>query len=65
MHLLSKSNLLAFLRTNMRTEFLLLGNASLTQHFESNKSVFSFLRQLTTWRCPHLLQRAVLRRGCC
>ena len=25
-----------------------------------NKPVFSFLRQLTTWHCPHLLQR-----GCC
>ena len=25
----------------------------------ANKSVFSFLRQLTTWHCPHLLLRAV------
>ena len=25
------------------------------------KSVLSFLRQLTTWHCPHLLLRAVLR----
>jgi len=31
----------------------------------SQKSVFSFLRQLTTWHYPHLLLRAVLRRGCC
>ena len=33
----------------------------------SNKPVFSFLRQLTTWRCPHLLLNAVLwlRRRCC
>ena len=30
-----------------------------------NKSVFSFLRQLTTWHCPHLILRAVLRRSCC
>ena len=29
------------------------------------KSVFSFLRQLTTWHCPHLLLSAVLWRGCC
>jgi len=29
------------------------------------KSVFSFLRQLTTWHCPHMLLRAVLRRRCC
>ena len=27
--------------------------------------MFSFLRQLTTWHCPHLLLCAVLRRGCC
>jgi len=26
-----------------------------------NKSVFSFLRTLKTWHCPHLLLRAVLR----
>jgi len=26
-----------------------------------NKSVFSFLRALTTWHCPHLLLHAVLR----
>ena len=30
-----------------------------------NKSVFTFLRQLTTWHCSHLLRRAMLRRGCC
>ena len=30
-----------------------------------DKSVFSFLRQLTTWHCTQLLLRAVLRRGCC
>ena len=31
-----------------------------------NKPVFSFLRQLTTWHCPHLLLNAVLlrRRPC-
>ena len=29
-----------------------------------NKSVFSFLRQLTTRNCPHLLLCAVLWRGC-
>ena len=28
-------------------------------------SVFSFLRQLSTWHCPHLLLRAVLRRQPC
>ena len=27
----------------------------------NNKYVFSFLRQLTTWNCPHLLLRAVCR----
>jgi len=30
-----------------------------------NKSVFSLLRRLSTWRCPHLLLSAVLRRRCC
>jgi len=30
-----------------------------------NKSVFSFLRQLTTWHCPHLLLCAVLQPDCC
>jgi len=30
-----------------------------------NKSVFSFLRQLTTWHCPHLLLHVVLQRCCC
>ena len=31
--------------------------------FHANKPVFGFLRQLTAWHCPHLLLRAVLRRG--
>jgi len=31
----------------------------------NNKSLVSLLRQLTAWHCPHLLLRAVLRRGCC
>ena len=31
--------------------------------FHASKPVFSFLRQLTAWHCPHLLLRAVLRRG--
>ena len=30
-----------------------------------NKSAFSFLRQLITWHCPHLLLRALLRRSYC
>jgi len=30
-----------------------------------NKSVFSLLRQLSTWHCPHLMPSAVLRRHCC
>ena len=30
-----------------------------------NKPVFSFLRQLKTWHCLHLLLSAVLRRRCC
>ena len=29
------------------------------------ESVFSFLRQLSTWHCSHLLLSAVLRRRCC
>jgi len=33
------------------------------QTVKFNKSVLSFLRQLTTWHCPHLLLRAVLLRG--
>ena len=31
----------------------------------SNKSVFSFLRRLITWHCPHLLLCTVLQRTCC
>ena len=30
-----------------------------------HKSVFSLLRKLSTWCCPHLLLRAVLRHHCC
>ena len=33
--------------------------------YQFTRSVFSFLRQLTTWQHPHLLLRAGLRRGCC
>ena len=34
-------------------------------HFHCNKSVFGFLRRLSTRHCPHLLLSAVLRRRCC
>jgi len=30
----------------------------LVRRLFENKSVFSFLRQLQTWHCPHLLLRA-------
>jgi len=33
---------------------------SLLLNCNNNKSVFSFLRQLTTWHCSHLLLNAVL-----
>ena len=38
--------------------------ASLLFVSRTPKSVFSFLRQLTTCHCPHMLLRAVLRRRC-
>ena len=31
----------------------------------NDKSVFSLVRRLSTWHCPHLLLSAVLRRRCC
>ena len=37
----------------------------LQSNADHNKSVFSFLRQLSTRHCSHLLLCAVLRRRCC
>ena len=33
--------------------------------WQNDKSVFSFLCQLTTWHCPHLLLFTMLWYGCC
>jgi len=60
---------------NRRTPLLLLidgtdghrdGRSALHCPGSVNKPVFSFLRQLTTWHCPHLLLNAVMlrRRPC-
>jgi len=32
-------------------------------HYKRNKSVFSFLRQPSTWHCPHVLLHALLLLG--